>query len=153
LASGRERAVLVPDERPVTTMAFTADGRTAVGLMYRDGKGGLFPPLPDGRLAWRFAIPSGEHLGEEPQEHPLWTTSVAVSPDGSTLALGDSHSGFRVLIWDAAGQVRKTTKHGGYVHEIAFAPGGDRFAVAAGGKVTLWDVRTAKKLAECARHR
>src|SRR5262245_4476528 len=75
--------------------------------------------------------------------HQGMVYSVAVSPDGKTLASsGSADAGLRfnyepgeIKLWDAAtGKVRATLKgHAGPVHSVMFSPDGKTLASADGG--------------------
>ena len=65
--------------------------------------------------------------------------SVVFSPDGSTLASGDS-DGY-VFLWDTVNWEQKTSiAHITDVQHIAFSPDGRTLAIANSTEVHLWDV-------------
>ena len=72
--------------------------------------------------------------------------SVAVSPDGKTLAVGSSKD---IQLWDlSAGQLRSTLSgHGGNVWSVAISSDGQTLASCSGDTtVKLWDLATGKQL-------
>jgi len=84
--------------------------------------------------------------------------SVAVSPDGRTVALGDAaHDGIEIALWDFETGVLKRVLAGHtpgkgfsfYVQALAFSPDGKTLASAGGttreeGEVLLWNVDTGQ---------
>ena len=71
----------------------------------------------------------------------LWLRSIAISADGSTLAVaGDSRS---IELWDMRRGLRSgvLAGHAQHVSEVAFAPSGAILASASSdGEIRLWDV-------------
>ena len=72
-----------------------------------------------------------------------WVNSVSFSPDGSTLATGNSDG--TVRLWDAAtGALQNTLpEQGAAVRSVVFSPDGSTLASASGAGVYLWDVATS----------
>ena len=73
---------------------------------------------------------------------------VAFSPNGQTLAVGDS--GGYVGLWDMASRKRAVTflYEGNEVNSVAFSPNGQTLAVGdSGGDVGLWNTATGKRTA------
>ncbi|WP_044171322.1 S-layer homology domain-containing protein [Kamptonema formosum] len=71
--------------------------------------------------------------------------SVAVSPDGKTLAVGSNKD---IQLWDlSAGQLRSTLSgHGGNVWSVAISSDGQTLASCSGDTtVKLWDLATGKQ--------
>jgi WD40 repeat protein len=108
---------------------------------------------PDGkRLAWG----SGADLcvwepgGKEPlrlRGHQHGITSVAFSPDGKTLAAGDSEA--TVALWDirAGKQIHPGDAHGAPVTSVAYAPDGKALTSASlDGTVRFWEPGTGRQL-------
>ena len=85
--------------------------------------------------------------------------SVAISPDGRTIAAGvwanGNGSDRGVVLWDLAARKRlgdePLSVKGGYVRSVAFSPDGKTIAAGfdshGGGGVVLWDVAARKRLA------
>jgi WD40 repeat protein len=142
-------------------IAFSADGRRLVlqsdELSVWDVRTGK--PLSSWKLSERKVIAKST----TPQS---WERieSIAVSPDGETVAIGVLKDGprerglpgwfGRVMIFTAAGKL---------VHQIdlsrqsptrlVFAPDGKRLAMSGPGRIHLWDVKTGKSVNEFAGHR
>jgi WD40 repeat protein len=112
---------------------------------FREGQPGLprlvndwpLPDLPDQML--RHALAG----------HTDWVWALAISPDGTWLASGDSGA---VRIWDrVTGRNTATlTGHTGSVCALAISPDGTWLATAGGGfddTVRIWDLATGKSTA------
>src|SRR5262249_40167850 len=80
---------------------------------------------------------------EEPvdeREIPHWPASMAVSPDGRTLAIGCSEK--EGGLWDLRSREQLGVLDGSTPRRpgVAFSPDGKRFAAVGGRGVRLWDV-------------
>jgi RNA polymerase sigma factor (sigma-70 family) len=99
------------------------------------------------------AAPTWKEGATMPYEGALYVFSVALSPDGKTLATGINHfdpsrSG-EVALWDTAtGKVRTVLEgHTELVQSLAFSPDGKRLASASHDKtVKVWDTATGKEV-------
>ena len=94
-------------------------------------------PLPDGALA---------RLGTARLRHGAVVQTVAVSPDGQTLACADE--GGQVVLWDAATgrELRQLARLPSYsVHALAFSPDG-RTLVGAGDSIWVWQAASGREL-------
>jgi WD40 repeat protein len=137
-------AVWSLDEQRVAGFSGAGGQVTAIGLDPRSGRigvgfsGGDIATwrLKDGRLLYR-------RLGHR---NGTPVTSVAFSPDGSSLVTAGGDSTARV--WTAAtGRLLYTLRgHTGTVHSAAFSPNGDWLVTAAGATVALWDSTTQQRL-------
>ncbi|MEV5848805.1 hypothetical protein AB0M32_43250 [Streptomyces sp. NPDC051985] len=129
-ASRRPRATLREPGIDTTTVAFGPDGTTlAIGASSRRS--------PDSRVRlWNTA--TGEITRLPPgRGHNV---SIAFSPDGGTVASGDSLG--TVTLWDTATGRRKKTLHGAGA-AVAFSPDGSTLATSDyDGTVTLRDAAT-----------
>ncbi len=80
-------------------------------------------------------------------KHPN-VSLIAISPDGRLLASGSSDEYIgpgEVKVWDVAtGRLRKFLYHEYEVDDLAFSPDNKTLAIASGGDIRLWDVRTWK---------
>ena len=127
----------------------TADGRTLVTSAY-DGRAILWDLAGDRRLDRRFTV--GAPL--DTSIRAAWfvidvTRGLAISPDGSTLAV--TRSGGAVDLIDARTLRRRRTLQAieGFAGNVAFSPDGRLLAVVGrNGRITLWDARTLRSEGE-----
>lgn len=87
------------------------------------------------------------------------SSSVAFSPDGSTLASGSTRTNqANIKLWNVANQTLIATLPGHQggptgVHSVAFSPSGDTLASGSGDKtVKLWDVSSQSLIATLTGH-
>ena len=127
----------------------TADGRTLV-TSATDGRAIVWDLAGDRRLDRRFTV--GAPL--DTSIRTAWyvvdvTRGLAVSPDGSTLAV--TRDGGAVDLIDARTLRRRQTIRAmeGFAGNVAFSPDGRLLAVVGrNGRVTLWNARTLRSAGE-----
>jgi RNA polymerase sigma factor (sigma-70 family) len=123
----------------VRALAFSPDGK-----LLAVSHGGTSVILRDARTGEQRHTLDG---------HSSFVSSVAVSPDGRTLATGSARvAGGKIVgevkLWEVRTRVLQRTLdwEGTQVWSVAFAPGGDTVAAGGGGDagevVRLWDPRT-----------
>ncbi|MDZ8137469.1 MAG: serine/threonine-protein kinase [Nostoc sp. DedQUE04] len=104
---------------------------------------GLFPTNPISIIA---SIPSGVLLQRTLTGHSSWVNSVAISPDGKTLASGSADK--TIKLWNLATgkEIRTFTGHSDYVSSVAISPDGRTLASgSADNTIKLWNLATGKQ--------
>ena len=141
----------------VSSIAFSPNGNTLVSASYDntvrlwDAKTGEYLRRLTGCNNWFLALLRGlfslkNKYQRTPTVRTSQVTSVAFSPDGSTLAIGDSKT---VQLWDGetGKHLRTLAGHAGVVLSTAFDPAGRLLASGSSDNtVRLWDAVTGKHL-------
>jgi WD40 repeat protein len=133
VATGRQLSSFTPNpRRAVQVMAFAPDGTTLA-------------TVSDDRTARLWDTTKGQERQRFPATRDAFY-SLAVSPDGKTLATGSLHE---VVLWETAtGKERR--RLAGYqrpVLALAFAPGGQSLSAAADdGDCRVWRVSDGQEL-------
>lgn len=84
---------------------------------------------------------AGTDLGELPIKNVEPINSLALSPDGATLAVG--FRGAQIELWDTKTKARVGTfKCDGPLYAVSWSPDGKRLAAAGGSKIFVWDRQT-----------
>ncbi|MCI0356940.1 MAG: hypothetical protein L0211_00450 [Planctomycetaceae bacterium] len=164
VASGKQQMLVEQGEGLISTLLFSPDGKTLIawgdkhcqefdvasGRLTRDLPGCHARYFsPDSRAligvgpvirVWDFA--SGKEL--HPQDGPVSAAnSIAISPDGVTLAMSSYEERENIHLWDSTtGKQKGLLKgHTSYVRGVQFAPDGR--LISGGGDSTLrvWDVK------------
>ena len=117
----------------IISLAFSPDGTTlATGIW--DNSRGTTEIWRGWVMLWNVASRGVIATLEEPGDFDE-ATSLAFSPDGTTLAAGTWHS--RILLWDVATREAFTLDGTRFeVHSLAFSPDGTTLAA---GFATLWE--------------
>jgi WD40 repeat protein len=129
----RDNVVRVWDSATGETLAVLDDFSSAMVSLAYSPQGYLISGGSNGILVWD--IPSGRITGRLASESPN-RADIAVSHDGSRLAVGESGGTLRV--WDTTTWQNRILHRGSYycVQSVAFSP--DDTTLAAGG-CDLWD--------------
>ena len=140
VATGKQKATLeLHNSLKYTPIALSSDGKTLVGTTKADESEHI--------ILWDVA--TGKQKVTLGAHNSL--KSVALSPDGQTLASVDMEAG--IILWDIATGKEKATLGGtlvryvSYGEAIAFSPDSRTFASSAYGSTILWDVATGTKIA------
>lgn len=134
VASGKLVKTFKPPSGTIEDVAFSPDGTLATATAGRN-------------KSQRWQVPSGELLNEFAIKQNESLTSVAISPDGRTLAVG--HFG-KVTLWDLAARRRLATfdGHKHWVCSLAFSPDGQTLiSGATNNSVIVWDLRIGRQSA------
>jgi WD40 repeat protein len=156
VTSGRPGRVLLLDPTTAETRKRLEVDHARLVVFAPDGKsvwvgcdGGMFGKDKRPGMVSRWDLRSGTAV-QTFETTPGLFLSLAVSPDGKTLASGGSESG--AVVWDAAtGKAEELGRPPGgrvrpWVHGLAFAPDGKTLAVAdTGGRVRVWDVAARRE--------
>jgi WD40 repeat protein len=126
------RSFLSGHTGPVTSVAFSPDGRT-IASASDDGTVKLWNP--DHKTSLKTLTVGG-------QVH-----DVAFSGDGHTLASASFGKNKTIILWEAGRYTRLRALAGGDTRSIAFSPDGRTLASAsADGAIMLWNFRTGTRL-------
>ncbi len=146
--TGRNFAVLRGHKGDVNEIAFLPNGEMLVSNSSQDKKIHF----------WNLKIdPTKEHGAIAPEKsYPGSAYSMALSPDGETVAIGKDHP--RIILWNwklgftkavlkGHTWVRSDTQYAdpGVIYSLAFSPDGETLASSSSDiTIRLWDTKTAK---------
>ncbi|MBC7812797.1 MAG: tetratricopeptide repeat protein, partial [Burkholderiales bacterium] len=138
LSSDAENTALLTldNGQSVTDVAFSPDGT----LLYSGGP----------QLIWD--LNTGESVASlENPRNDIWTSTLALSPDGSLLAVGGGDGS--IAVWSTSqrellGQLN-TDSEDGTIYSVAFHPDGVRLASSSeSGIVRLWNAASSQQISE-----
>jgi WD40 repeat protein/serine/threonine protein kinase/tetratricopeptide (TPR) repeat protein len=133
-ASGRQIGHPLPHRNYVSAMAFTPDSAVLA-------TGGYDHAVH----LWDTA--TRQRIASLPQ--PDIVMSLAISPDGKTLAVGhaaDFSGATEVVLWDLAGRKRLGAPMPGPSLLVQFSPDGKTVVATAGSQLRFWDAGTGQPL-------
>ncbi|MFN6527559.1 serine/threonine-protein kinase [Nostoc sp. ChiSLP03a] len=111
----------------------------------------LFPTSP---IFLVESFPSSSFLERTLTGHSNPVGSVAISPDGKTLASGSNDN--TIKLWNLATgeQIRTLTGHSDWVISVAFSPDGNTLASGSRGDTTiiLWNLATGEQIGTLTGH-
>ncbi|MDF5730295.1 MAG: serine/threonine protein kinase, partial [Rhizonema sp. PD38] len=105
---------------------------------------GLFPTNPIFTIT---GLPSSFFLERTLTGHSSWVISVAISPDGNTLASGSNDK--TIKLWNLATgeQTRTLQGHSDLVHSVAISPDGKTLTSGSVDKtIKLWNLATGEQI-------
>jgi WD40 repeat protein len=94
-------------------------------------------------------LESGAQIGEEWQDKNNRVWSMALSPNGKTIATGSEGGGYSVMLWDVETKkvISKWTGHTSVVCALCWSADGERVASGSwDGTARVWDVKTDKTI-------
>ena len=99
----------------------------------------------DGKTLKAFAVDKQETVAEmQVARSPHAGQAAAISPDGSTLAVGD---GYNIHLWDLVKRQQLRTMDGTEINwSMAFAPDNQHLMSGGNGVIYVWDCRRQMKL-------
>lgn len=158
VASGRVLQSVTIDDHWPETIALSADGRSLVTFgtkhrvsLYRFATAAVSSTAATPKSA-STAVPETKHGPKPVQQlrgHESFINTIAVSPDGKTVASGGHDYSLRLWNVETGEQLKnsKSTQSSGVVKDVAFLPDGKRLLVGGGltrgmQRLAIWDVET-----------
>ena len=149
LSGGKEAVIeyeydgVVPGRRTITSLSDPPSHY--IGFLAVDKRG------DQGYEGWTFAQRSPYHVATL-EGHTNDVQSLAMSPDGTTLASGSLDS--TVKLWDTKTfEEMATLRVNGEIWSLAFSPDGSMLAAGTvGGWIALWDVASRERTGTLAGH-
>jgi WD40 repeat protein len=140
ISSGALLRTIIVSFVAVHAVAFSADSQSVIV-----GQDSTFSRR-DAALK-RYSVASGDLVGSYDPGMFYNVSSVAVSPDGTTIAAGCSDGEVRLFDFSSGALLQELTSHFGNVSSVAFSPDGSRLASGAfDNKVKLWQVSSGALL-------
>jgi WD40 repeat protein len=127
-----------------------------IDVISRDNAGNVQQLLrfdPDGTDLTGSATSDLQYFSEQPAGSEHWQTSVAFSPNGSSLVTGSYDTSVRIWNLTTDSLASTLTGHLELVNDVAFSPDGNLIASSSGAyewyqdfSVRLWDVQSGELL-------
>jgi WD40 repeat protein len=134
--SRSEVRTLKSEHRDLNALAFSDDGKR---LFAAGGQAGLMGEVQE------WDVSSGK-LIRTYAGHRDALYSLAISPDGRTLATGSYDQKIKLWNVDSGSEIRTLSGHNGAIFDLAFRPDGRILASASADRtVKLWDVATGER--------
>ena len=137
VGAGKEPRVLSTDGKFVTSLAFSADGKTLMAGLY-----------PGSVRLWSLDGPGGT---AELDADSVRAGTLALLPGGTTLV----SAGGDIRFWEVRTRQENAPRlspRSGEHHRLALSPDGLRLAGAGDGWITIWDVASHQELATLQGH-
>lgn len=114
----------------------SSDGRRLVAMEYV-GAEEVFPIR-------RWDVPAAKELAPIPTGHKRAVFSLALSPDGRTIATGCIDGTVKLFDFDSGREKASLQVKDGAVYSLAFSPDGTRLASGSESLVRIWNVADGK---------
>ncbi|KAG2034644.1 WD40-repeat-containing domain protein [Suillus americanus] len=135
-----------PGITPRQTMRGHTDWVNGAVLLPDGGR--IITGSSDGSLRL-WDIQSGAQIGEEWRDENSGVWSMALSPNGKTIASGSGRGEYSVRLWDVETRkvISKWTGHINVVRTLCWSTDGERVASGSwDGTARVWDVRSGKTI-------
>jgi WD40 repeat protein/DNA-binding SARP family transcriptional activator len=138
VATGKSLLRFVGHTAPITAVAFSPDGKTA--LSGSSDMSSILWGLDSGAEIQRF------------EEHSSAVNSVALSADGNTALSGSADTS--LIVWDVStGRLIRQISADTIIHAVALSPDGQSaLSGSPDGRLTLWDVPTRQAVRDLTGH-
>jgi WD40 repeat protein/transcriptional regulator with XRE-family HTH domain len=129
--------------------SFTGHSKNAllVGIAFSPDGNQVFSTGGDSPLVQVWDAETGQQLGNFPDEDKD-VYGLALSPDGTTLALGNQDG--EITVWNvASGELlHRLTGHAGLIYRLEFSQDGQQLASASFDRLAkVWDISSGKEIA------
>ena len=132
--TGEEKDALTGLPEHINNLSFSPDGKTIVSVTWGDGEVCISDRIT-GKLKKTFTVEMTDNV-----------FSIAFSPDGKIVAIGNSDGNIYLSDLNTGKLMQKLTGHSEDVQRVVFSPDGKTLASSSylDETVRLWDVRTGE---------